>query len=258
MDQSSDECRFAQRFLTFAASFSRSACICRALSSQRGSRAITTAATTPPPSTGESSSKNPARWTGYRSSDTAPKTDAERDLAALPAMDPLEAVKRYRNRHILFEQGKARRRHRSLRDAAVSYPTYAEPWRLMGQAYEKKGELGEAIKCLSGIPEALSSRANPQETRSAHRGASEETAARITKARREIAAPRRFKLLQSLQKFMRAFVVRESPFFRAEMPRCAPAIRTPPRESDAARAASRDTAHIPPRIAAPRRDPAAC
>jgi tetratricopeptide (TPR) repeat protein len=34
-----------------------------------------------------------------------------------------------------------------FRDAAVSYPTYAEPWRLMGQAYEKKGALGDAIKC---------------------------------------------------------------------------------------------------------------
>lgn len=33
-----------------------------------------------------------------------------------------------------------------FREAATSYPTYAEPWLLMGQTYEKKGLLADSIK----------------------------------------------------------------------------------------------------------------
>lgn len=97
----------------------------------------------PPPATGESSS---------RSSDTdvvpaPPKTDAEKDLAALPAMDRLAAVKDIEIGTYYMNKGNLDAAIDRLRDAAVSYPTYAEPWRLMGIAYEKKGVLGEAIKC---------------------------------------------------------------------------------------------------------------
>jgi hypothetical protein len=95
----------------------------------------------PPPAAGESSSKN---------TDDAvpvpPKTDAEKDLAALPAMDRLAAVKDIEIGTYYMNKGNLDAAIDRLHDAAVSYPTYAEPWRLMGIAYEKKGMLGEAIK----------------------------------------------------------------------------------------------------------------
>jgi tetratricopeptide (TPR) repeat protein len=94
-----------------------------------------------PPAAGESSSKN---------TDDAvpvpPKTDAEKDLAALPAMDRLAAVKDIEIGTYYMNKGNLDAAIDRLHDAAVSYPTYAEPWRLMGIAYEKKGMLGEAIK----------------------------------------------------------------------------------------------------------------
>jgi len=94
-----------------------------------------------PPAAGESSSKN--------SDDTVPvppKTDAEKDLAALPAMDRLAAVKDIEIGTYYMSKGNLDAAIDRLHDAAVSYPTYAEPWRLMGIAYEKKGQLGDAIK----------------------------------------------------------------------------------------------------------------
>jgi tetratricopeptide (TPR) repeat protein len=95
----------------------------------------------PPPAAGESSSKN---------TDDAvpvpPKTDAEKDLAALPAMDRLAAVKDIEIGTYYMNKGNLDAAIDRLHDAAVSYPTYAEPWRLMGIAYEKKGMLSEAIK----------------------------------------------------------------------------------------------------------------
>ncbi len=106
----------------------------------------TLAQTPPPPPTppvaGESSSKN---------SDTdavpvPPKTDSEKDLAALPAMDRLAAVKDIEIGTYYMNKGNLDAAIDRLHDAATSYPTYAEPWRLMGIAYEKKGMLGEAIK----------------------------------------------------------------------------------------------------------------
>jgi tetratricopeptide (TPR) repeat protein len=94
-----------------------------------------------PPAAGESSSKN--------ADDTVPvppKTDSEKDLAALPAMDRLAAVKDIEIGTYYLNKGNVDAAIDRLHDAAVSYPTYAEPWRLMGIAYEKKGMLGEAIK----------------------------------------------------------------------------------------------------------------
>jgi tetratricopeptide (TPR) repeat protein len=99
----------------------------------------------PPPATGESSSKNPPETAGAEA--PPPKTDAEKDLAALPAMDRLAAVKDIEIGTYYMNKGNLDAAIDRLRDAAVSYPTYAEPWRLMGQAYEKKGNLAEAIKC---------------------------------------------------------------------------------------------------------------
>jgi len=99
----------------------------------------------PPPATGESSSKNPPETPGAEA--PPPKTDAEKDLAALPAMDRLAAVKDIEIGTYYMNKGNLDAAIDRLRDAAVSYPTYAEPWRLMGQAYEKKGNLAEAIKC---------------------------------------------------------------------------------------------------------------
>jgi tetratricopeptide (TPR) repeat protein len=96
----------------------------------------------PPPAAGESSSKN----ADADAVPTPPKTDAEKDLAALPAMDRLAAVKDIEIGTYYMNKGNLDAAIDRLHDAAVSYPTYAEPWRLMGIAYEKKGLLGEAIK----------------------------------------------------------------------------------------------------------------
>jgi tetratricopeptide (TPR) repeat protein len=93
-----------------------------------------------PPAAGESSSKTDDAVP------VPPKTDAEKDLAALPAMDRLAAVKDIEIGTYYMNKGNLDAAIDRLHDAAVSYPTYAEPWRLMGIAYEKKGMLGEAIK----------------------------------------------------------------------------------------------------------------
>jgi tetratricopeptide (TPR) repeat protein len=97
----------------------------------------------PPPAAGESSSKN----SDAEAVPTPPKTDAEKDLAALPAMDRYAAVKDIEIGTYYMNKGNLDAAIDRLRDAAVSYPTYAEPWRLMGIAYEKKGNFGEAVKC---------------------------------------------------------------------------------------------------------------
>jgi tetratricopeptide (TPR) repeat protein len=62
-------------------------------------------------------------------------------------MDRLAAVKDIEIGTYYMNKGNLDAAIDRLRDAAVSYPTYAEPWRLMGQAYEKKENLAEAIKC---------------------------------------------------------------------------------------------------------------
>jgi len=95
-----------------------------------------------PPAAGESSSKN----ADADAVPVPPKTDAEKDLASLPAMDRLAAVKDIEIGQYYMNKGNLDAAIDRLHDAAVSYPTYAEPWRLMGIAYEKKGQLGEAIK----------------------------------------------------------------------------------------------------------------
>jgi hypothetical protein len=94
-----------------------------------------------PPTAGESSSKTEADAVPV-----PPKTDAEKDLATLPAMDRLAAVKDIEIGTYYMNKGNLDAAIDRLHDAAVSYPTYAEPWRLLGIAYEKKGMLGEAIK----------------------------------------------------------------------------------------------------------------
>jgi tetratricopeptide (TPR) repeat protein len=99
----------------------------------------------PPPATsGESSSKNPPDNSGTAT--PPPKTDAEKDLAALPAMDRLAAMQDIEVGTYYMNRGNLDAALDRFHDAATSYPTYAEPWRLMGIAYEKKGLLGDAIK----------------------------------------------------------------------------------------------------------------
>lgn len=101
----------------------------------------------PPPATGESSSKNPPDGAGTEAPTPPPKTDAEKDLAALPPMDRLAAVKDIEIGTYYMNKGNLDAAIDRFHTAAISYPTYAEPWRLMGQAYEKKGVLSDAIKC---------------------------------------------------------------------------------------------------------------
>jgi tetratricopeptide (TPR) repeat protein len=100
----------------------------------------------PPPATGESSSKAPTDPLSLDQPPPPPKTDAEKDLAALPALDRLAAVQDIEIGTYYMNKGNLDAAIDRLHDAAVSYPTYAEPWRLMGIAYEKKGMLGDAIK----------------------------------------------------------------------------------------------------------------
>jgi tetratricopeptide (TPR) repeat protein len=132
--------RFAASLFTFALIFA-------ATLYSSAARAQGTPPPPPPPATGESSSKNPPDGASTESPTVVPKTDAEKDLAALPAMDRLAAVKDIEIGIHYMNKGNLDAAIDRLRDAAVSYPTYAEPWRLMGIAYEKKGVLGEAIKC---------------------------------------------------------------------------------------------------------------
>jgi tetratricopeptide (TPR) repeat protein len=95
----------------------------------------------PPPSTGESSSKNPTNGQGV-----TPPPQGSGDAEQPPAFNPLEAEKDIEVGQFYLHKGKYDAAIDRFMDATRVEPTYALPWQLMGQAYEKKGDLGESIK----------------------------------------------------------------------------------------------------------------
>ena len=101
----------------------------------------------PPPSTGESSSKNPANGPGV--TPPPPGTSgSQSDAEQPPAFNPLEAEKDIEVGQFYLHKGKYDAAIDRFMDATRVEPTYALPWQLMGQAYEKKGDLGESIKAF--------------------------------------------------------------------------------------------------------------
>ena len=99
----------------------------------------------PPPTTGESSSKTPPP-----TSDTAaPPTvapDANGDEPPLPTFDVLAAQKNLEVGSFYLKRGDYEAAIDRFKDAAQNQPKFAEPWRLLGETYEKKKDLPEAIK----------------------------------------------------------------------------------------------------------------
>ncbi len=98
----------------------------------------------PPPATGESSSKNPPP-----TSDTAaPPTvapDRNSDEPPAPTLDVLAAQKNVEIGSFYLKRGDYEAAIDRFKDATQNQPKFAEPWRLLGEAYEKKKDLPEAI-----------------------------------------------------------------------------------------------------------------
>jgi len=99
----------------------------------------------PPPPTGESSSKSPPP-----TSDTAaPPTvapDANGEEQPLPTFDVLAAQKNIEVGSFYLKRGDYDAAIDRFKDAAQNQPKFAEPWRLLGETYEKKKDLPEAVK----------------------------------------------------------------------------------------------------------------
>ncbi len=102
--------------------------------------------TTPPPPappvSGESSSKKPPEG----STATPPAGGNATNPQGLPAFDPLTAMKDIEVGQYYMQKGNIDAAIDRFLHAAEAQPTYAEPWRLLGEAYEKKGDLAESIK----------------------------------------------------------------------------------------------------------------
>jgi tetratricopeptide (TPR) repeat protein len=98
----------------------------------------------PPPAAGESSSKNPPP-----TSDTAaPPTvapDRNGDEPPAPTLDVLAAQKNVEIGSFYLKRGDYEAAIDRFKDATQNQPKFAEPWRLLGEAYEKKKDLPEAI-----------------------------------------------------------------------------------------------------------------
>jgi tetratricopeptide (TPR) repeat protein len=100
----------------------------------------------PPPSTGESSSRSTPDGLGSSPPPPRPKSAGPPgDAEPLPAFNPLEAEKDVEVGQFYMKQGKYDAAIDRFKDATVAVPTYALPWQLMGEAYEKKGDLAKSI-----------------------------------------------------------------------------------------------------------------
>jgi tetratricopeptide (TPR) repeat protein len=100
-----------------------------------------------PPATNESSSRNTPD--GLHSSPPPPppkNAGLPGDAEPLPAFNPLEAEKDVEVGQFYLKQGKYDAAIERFKDATLAVPTYALPWHLMGEAYEKKGDFAESIK----------------------------------------------------------------------------------------------------------------
>jgi eukaryotic-like serine/threonine-protein kinase len=100
----------------------------------------------PPPAAGESSSKN----TPDGLSSTSPPKSAglPGDAEPLPPFNPLEAEKDVEVGQYYVRIGKYDAAIDRFIDATRAVPTYALPWQLMGQAYEKKGDLAKSVSAF--------------------------------------------------------------------------------------------------------------
>jgi tetratricopeptide (TPR) repeat protein len=99
----------------------------------------------PPPSSGESSSRAPAD--GLAAVPPPPTgSGLPGDPEPLAAFNPLEAQKDVEVGNFYMKQGKYDAAIDRYIDATKAQPSYAAPWQLMGEAYEKKGDLDESIK----------------------------------------------------------------------------------------------------------------
>jgi tetratricopeptide (TPR) repeat protein len=104
-------------------------------------------------SAGESSSKSGTSdalgATGLGAAPPPPPTKGAGlpgDAEALPAFEPLEAKKDCEVGSFYMKQGKYDAAIDRFIDATHAMPTYAMPWQLMGEAYEKKGDFENSIK----------------------------------------------------------------------------------------------------------------
>jgi tetratricopeptide (TPR) repeat protein len=112
--------------------------------------------TAPPVSAGESSSKRPIDPSvpPPPPDDPAPaakdagglKDKTDKDQAPLPAFNPVAAQKDIEVGTYYMKTGDLDAAIDRFHDATIAYPTYAQPWLLMGEAYEKKGDPAEAVK----------------------------------------------------------------------------------------------------------------
>ncbi len=99
----------------------------------------------PPSSSGESSSKDGAG--GLGAPPPPPRSAGlPSDAEPLPPFNPLEAKKDVEVGAYYMKNGKYDAAIDRFMDASRAQPTYALPWQLMGQAYEKKGDFAESIK----------------------------------------------------------------------------------------------------------------
>jgi len=98
----------------------------------------------PPPATGESSSKNTPDGIAPISP-TSKSPGASGDAGPLPPFNPLEAEKDVEVGQYYLRIGKYDAAIDRFKDASRAVPSYALPWHLMGQAYEKKGDFKESI-----------------------------------------------------------------------------------------------------------------
>ena len=118
----------------------------------------------PPPNSGESSSRHPldgvtpplppppdpttAATAATKETVTKDATakDADKNAAPLPSFNPLVAEKDVEVGTYYMKRGDVDAALDRFHEATLTYPTYALPWELMGEAYEKKGEWDDAIK----------------------------------------------------------------------------------------------------------------
>jgi tetratricopeptide (TPR) repeat protein len=99
----------------------------------------------PPPAAGESSSKSTPD--GLGATPPPPRSaPLPGDAEPLAPFNPLEAEKDVEIGQYYLRIGKYDAAIDRFMDASRAMPTYALPWQLMGQAYEKKGDLAESIK----------------------------------------------------------------------------------------------------------------
>jgi tetratricopeptide (TPR) repeat protein len=109
---------------------------------------------TPPPSSEESSSKStPDGMEPLHLGSVPPPPPTQPsgaglpgDAEPLPAFEPLEAKKDCEVGSFYMKQGKFDAAIDRFIDATHAMPTYAMPWQLMGEAYDKKGDYENSIK----------------------------------------------------------------------------------------------------------------